>query len=333
MSLQTYTRIVSGPVGKLLTMDVGIPERLGPAFRIALWAAAPFVFFMAAVVEGFIAGNYPVAGVCAVLFVLSVPMIVHWDQIFSHGERQRNLLTWALILGGAALLAVGIYRLAITAQSGERLYEPRRQLQEDRQGSPPAPPPPVTSSPQDERMTQLFGIGPAVEGRLTKREAETLIEALTEITDVLKAARPKFAVPPLSRDRIGPDGWDRTVSRLGFSATIDLLNQYRASVIDVQSSIDAIVTRYPSHESRLRKALGEESSLLGLSNAIQGLSSTIDQVQQSSGQASLNSTIIVLALSQSHQRMIDAQVQAIQWISLFIERRYPSVRKEIEAYL
>jgi hypothetical protein len=91
-------------------MDVGIPNSLGSAYRIALWAAAPFVFFMAAIVEGFIAGNYLVAGMCAVLFVLSVPTIVVWDRIFSLHWRRH--VAFILITVGAVCLAAGIYLLA-----------------------------------------------------------------------------------------------------------------------------------------------------------------------------------------------------------------------------
>lgn len=96
-------------------MELGIPNRLGPAYRIALWGAAPFVFFMAAVVEGAIAGNYTVAAICAALFVVSIPIIVYWDTIFS--PRWRRLVAFIVIGAGAVFLAIGIYLLAVSQKT------------------------------------------------------------------------------------------------------------------------------------------------------------------------------------------------------------------------
>jgi len=62
-------------------MDTSIPTRWGPALHAAIWSAAPFVFFLAAVVEGAIAGNYWVAAVCSILFFVSIGVVVHWDSL------------------------------------------------------------------------------------------------------------------------------------------------------------------------------------------------------------------------------------------------------------
>jgi hypothetical protein len=70
-------------------MDTQIPDRWGPALQAALWGAAPFVFFLASVVEGFIAGHYWVAAICAVLFFLSIGVVVHWDQLVPRWLRER----------------------------------------------------------------------------------------------------------------------------------------------------------------------------------------------------------------------------------------------------
>jgi hypothetical protein len=70
-------------------MDAQIPDRWGPALQAAFWGAAPFVFFLASVVEGFIAGNYRVAAICAVLFFLSIGAVVHWDQLVPHWLREK----------------------------------------------------------------------------------------------------------------------------------------------------------------------------------------------------------------------------------------------------
>ena len=102
---------ITGPIGWLLSMETGIPNRLGPAYRAALWGAAPFVFFMASVVEGAIAGNYLVAGICAILFILSIPTIVYWDSWGSRMSSAQAVLfvgiigTWLFVtvgLGAAA---------------------------------------------------------------------------------------------------------------------------------------------------------------------------------------------------------------------------------------
>jgi len=99
-------------------MDIGIPSRLGPAYRAALWGAAPFIFFMAAVIEGAIAGNYPVAGACAVLFVLSVPVIVYWDKIASPAWRRK--VAFALVAVAMILLVVAFALLAIPIGQGDK---------------------------------------------------------------------------------------------------------------------------------------------------------------------------------------------------------------------
>jgi hypothetical protein len=70
-----------GPIGWLLDMDTPIPNRWGPALQAALWGAAPFVFFMAAVIEGAIAGNYLIAVVCGILFFVSIGIVVNWDRL------------------------------------------------------------------------------------------------------------------------------------------------------------------------------------------------------------------------------------------------------------
>ena len=73
--------LIPGPVGWLLAMETQIPDRWGPALRGAIWGAAPFIFFMAAVIEGVIAGNYLVATVCTVLFFASIALVVYWDRL------------------------------------------------------------------------------------------------------------------------------------------------------------------------------------------------------------------------------------------------------------
>jgi hypothetical protein len=72
---------IPGPVGWLLDVDTPIPNRWSPALQAALWGAAPFVFFLAAVVEGAIAQKYWVAAICAVLFFVSIGVVVHWDTL------------------------------------------------------------------------------------------------------------------------------------------------------------------------------------------------------------------------------------------------------------
>ncbi|WP_420966826.1 hypothetical protein [Bradyrhizobium sp. B120] len=93
--------------------DADIPTSWASAGRSALgnsiWIL-PLVAF-----ERVVEGHFGQAGVAllAWLAALAIAVKLHLlHDLISDGERQRQLLTWALILGGALLIGTGIYRLS-----------------------------------------------------------------------------------------------------------------------------------------------------------------------------------------------------------------------------
>ena len=72
----------SGAGGMFWRWIPKMPDRWGPALRSAIWGAAPFIFFMAAVIEGIIAGNYVVTVVCAILFSQALPWSFTGTRLF-----------------------------------------------------------------------------------------------------------------------------------------------------------------------------------------------------------------------------------------------------------
>jgi uncharacterized membrane protein len=93
--------------------DADIPSSWSSAGRNALgnslWIL-PLVTFERATEE-----HYYQAGAIGVLWLVALVIAVKLhiiEELISSRERQQQLLTWALILAGAVLLALGIFRLA-----------------------------------------------------------------------------------------------------------------------------------------------------------------------------------------------------------------------------
>jgi hypothetical protein len=99
-------------------METAIPSRWGPALRGAIWGAAPFIFFMAAVIEGVIAGNYWVALVCTLFFFASIALVIYWDQLVPPRLREELRLSLQYLYDRDSQLGPAIISMARQSSYG-----------------------------------------------------------------------------------------------------------------------------------------------------------------------------------------------------------------------
>jgi hypothetical protein len=98
--------------------DAELPLTWAGAARSALGNSLWILPLVA--IERLVEGYLGQAGVLGIGWLVAIAVAVQlhvFQDIISTRERQRQLLTWALILGGAVFLGLGIYRLALTSAS------------------------------------------------------------------------------------------------------------------------------------------------------------------------------------------------------------------------
>jgi hypothetical protein len=207
------------------------------------------------------------------------------------------------------------------------------------QGQLMAAPRPIVSpsrgSPRQAKLDELFGPGNAIDGKLTKGEAERLIVALHELTDLMKArAGPARTPGPIQlHSRLegsnGPSWW-RYVSQKGIPHAIELVAAYRADVIDFANSLEAAITRQPDLEFRLRKIVGNVGVIVSLLNVAGGFIRSMERLNDSE---KYKPPILTMALGGPFQIMAQAQIAVEEWMQLFIDQRAPAVHQEAATYL
>jgi hypothetical protein len=151
------------------------------------------------------------------------------QRLLSDGERRQRLLTWALIIAGAMLLAAGIYRLAQLGPSNDRAHFTQQEVDEKveaalktervKQHAPTI----IHDQPTQEQIQQAvkplladltrqrdtlevkltdalnarkqpqgfqpFESGPILTRRLLRSEAGELLELLVQITDIIRSVK------------------------------------------------------------------------------------------------------------------------------------------------
>jgi hypothetical protein len=201
-----------------------------------------------------------------------------------------------------------------------------------------APRPTVHSSresPRRAKLDELFGSGSAIDGKLTKGEAERLIVTLHELTDLMKARVGSVRTPgPIQlHSRLdgsnGPSWW-LYVSQKGIPRAIELVAAYRADVIDFANSLEAAITRQPDLEFRLRKIVGNVGVIASLLNISGGFVRSMERLNDGEN---YGPTVLTMALGGSFQILAQAQIAVDEWMQLFIEQRAPAVHQEAATYL
>jgi hypothetical protein len=201
-----------------------------------------------------------------------------------------------------------------------------------------APQPTVPSSresPRRAKLDELFGPGSAIDGKLTKGEAERLIVALHELTDLMKSKAGSVRTPgPIQlHSRLdgsnGPSWW-LYVSQKGIPHAIELVAAYRADVVDFANSLEAAITRQPDLEFRLRKIVGNVGVIVSLLNVAGGFIRSMERLNDSE---KYKPPILTMALGGPFQIMAQAQIAVEEWMQLFIDQRAPAVHQEAATYL
>jgi hypothetical protein len=206
------------------------------------------------------------------------------------------------------------------------------------QGQLMAAPRPIVSpsrgSPRQAKVDGLFGPGSAIDGKLTKGEAERLIVALHELTDLMKSkvgsGRTPGAIQPHSRHGSNGQSWWLYVSKRGIPHTIQLVAAYRANVIDFANSLEAAIKKQPDMEFRLRKIVGNVGLIAGLLNVAGGFIRSMERLNDGE---TYPPAVLEMALRGPFQIMVQAQTTVDTWMQLFIEQRAPAVRQEAATYL
>ncbi len=197
--------------------------------------------------------------------------------------------------------------------------------------------PTVHASPASRHIKfgELFGSGNAIDGKLTKEEAGRLIAAVHELTDLMKSKVGAVQTHGEILPRTGADSsagwsWWLYVSEKGISHTIDLVAAYRADIIAFANSLEAVVTRQPDLEFRLRKIVGNVSVIAYLLNIVGGFVRSLERLNDGE---KYKPAVIEMALGGPFQIMSQAQMAVDEWMQLFIEQRAPAVRQEAAAFL
>jgi hypothetical protein len=194
---------------------------------------------------------------------------------------------------------------------------------------------PSRASPRQAKLEELFGPGSAIDGKLTKGEAERLIVALRELTDLMKSkvgsVRTPGPIQPHSRlDGSNGPSWWLYVSQKGIPHAIELVAAYRADVIDFANSLEAAITRQPDLEFRLRKIAGNVGVVVSLLNIAGGFIRSMERLNDGE---KYKPRVLTMALGGPFQIMAQAQIAVDEWMQLFIEQRAPAVHQEAATYL
>jgi hypothetical protein len=195
--------------------------------------------------------------------------------------------------------------------------------------------PPSHESPRQAKFDELFGPGSAIDGKLTKGEAERLIVALLELTDLMEARVGSVRTPgPIQlHSRLdgsnGPSWW-LYVSKKGIPHAIELVAAYRADVIDFANSLEAAITRQSDLEFRLRKIVGNVGVIVSVLNIAGGFIRSLERLDDGEN---YKPPILKMALGGPFQTMAQAQIVLDEWMQLFIEQRSPAVHQEAATYL
>jgi hypothetical protein len=187
--------------------------------------------------------------------------------------------------------------------------------------------------PRQARFDELFGAGSAIDGKLTRGEAERLILALGELTDLMKSkvepVRRSAAIHSLLDGSVGPSWW-LYVSQKGIPHAIELVAAYRADVIDFANSLEAAIARQVDLEFRLRRIVGNVGLIANLLNIIGGFMRSMERLNDGE---EYKAPVLTMALGGPFQIMVQAQVALDEWMQLFIEQRAPAASREAAAFL
>jgi hypothetical protein len=196
-------------------------------------------------------------------------------------------------------------------------------------------PTPPRDSRHQPSYDELFGPGEAIDGKLTKGEAERLIEALQEIAGLMRsrlglgpAAGPMQPHSSLGGSN-GPAWW-LYIAKKGIPHALELIVAYRTEVINFANSLEAAITRQPDLEFRLRKIVGNVGPVAGLLNIVGGYIRSMERLNDSE---TYKPVILEMALGGPFEMMVQAQIVVDNWMQLFVERRAPAVHREAVAYL
>jgi hypothetical protein len=101
----------SDSIWQQFSVDSGIPDKLLPAVRVAVfWIALPFIFLLIGVERYFSGTIYEVAG-CIVCAFFSILIAVYWDQIFR--RHKLTAMLWGIAAVGLLLFGGAIGALAV----------------------------------------------------------------------------------------------------------------------------------------------------------------------------------------------------------------------------
>ena len=194
---------------------------------------------------------------------------------------------------------------------------------------------PSRDTPRPAKFDELFGPGSAIDGKLTKGEAERLIGALHELTGLMKSkvgsGRTSPAIQPPSRlDGSNGQSWWLYVFKRGIPHAIELVAAYRANVIDFANSLEAAIKKQPDLEFRLRKIVGNVGLIAGLLNVAGGFIRSMERLNDGE---TYQPAVLEMALRGPFQIMVQAQTTVDTWMQLFIEQRAPAVHQEAATYL
>lgn len=110
-------------LGQMAAAEAPIPEGFWPKVRWTLTYTTSWMVPLVAI-ERFADGHYDAGWILAGCFVLNLVVVSRWDQLSAlFSERRSTLVTWGLIVAGAILLGIGLYRLGLAQVSPNQSTE------------------------------------------------------------------------------------------------------------------------------------------------------------------------------------------------------------------
>lgn len=205
--------------------------------------------------------------------------------------------------------------------------------------SPPPAPPRGPFDPPPAKNPYLDG--PIFERKFTSTEAETMLSALREFTDIASDFSLLQAVPTelFRRMQFGssrpdnPQNWIHAIKLIGFDAAIEKLQNLEKRAKDYGARIIAVHKKYPvSYSGDLHRMVGNPATS-ELENSAAGYIHGLSLLKRATAQPEDLNNLVSRSLASDAARLEQTYVDFRAWHGSFINQRGPAARKELEARL
>lgn len=248
--------------------------------------------------------------------------------------KRSRTMSFTLVLGGISLafigLAVATVGILLRPQSTSPATQP---LATEAPAPQPAPTADAAGRPLPKDPYQP---GPIIQRKLTRKEAEHLIDALGDLNKVALSFMPidvpQGLLPPLAPlYRFQRVPWFEQIRKDGIDKTINTLSTVRDQFTKASTSISQITNADVNYSLELNRVVGNT----GLGNIAMCLDSFINALQEleRNNLEDPSAGLISLTLAGPANRCAEIMQDYWRWRATFTQDRLQAARREIEAFL